>query len=354
VAHVAEDNPASQLSYTRKTLVTVGVAALVVALILIIVFVARQLLIIFAGVLLAVLLRALTDIVHRYTRIPCGVALWVVVLGIIGMIVGASWFLAAQASAQFEQLGAGLTDAWHRLHDYIAQYGWGRTMIQQLSQAGLPAGGADILGSIVGGTVGALSMLVVSVFLGLYLAVNPNLYRRGLLRLLPPKHRKRGGDILHEMAIALRGWLLGTLFNMFVIGTVVSVGLWLLGIPMALALGIIAFFLEFIPYLGPIASAIPAVLIASTIGSTEVVYTALFYWGVQSAEGYLLSPLVYQHSVDLPPALTVGAQIILATLFGVLGIVFATPLTACALILVQEAYIKDTLGDRIQAEPQRA
>ena len=351
---MAEDNPASHPGFTRKILVTVGVAALVVALMLIIVFVARPLLVIFAGVLLAVLLRALTDIVHRYTRIPCGVALWVVVLTIIGLIVGASWFLAAQASTQFEQLGVGLTDAWHRLHDYIAQFGWGRTLLEQLSGAGLPAGGADVLGRIVGGTLGAMSMLVVSVFLGLYLAVNPNLYRRGMLRLLPLTRRERGAEILHKMSVALRGWLLGTLFNMFTIGTVTTVGLWLLGIPMALALGIIAFFLEFVPYLGPIASAVPALLIASTVGPTEMVYTALFYWAVQSAEGYLLSPLVYQHSVDLPPALTVGAQIILATLFGVLGIVFATPLTACALILVQEAYIKDALGDRIKTEDERA
>ncbi len=339
--------------FARKALVAAGVSAVVVALLVLAVYVARPLLVIFAGVLLAILLRALTDFVHRYTRLPCGAALWVVVLALVGGVAGFGWFLAGQIFGQFEQLGSGLGEAWRRLQDYIAQFGWGRVAMQQLTEGALPKNGPDIVARIVGGIVGALSVLVVSVILGLYLAVNPAMYRRGVLRLLPFGVRRRADDILGKMGIALRGWLLGTLFNMVVVGTATTLGLWLLGIPMAVALGIIAFFLEFIPYLGPILSAVPALLIASSVGSTEVLYTALLYWGVQSAESYLLSPLVYQHSVDLPPALTVGAQIIIGTLFGVLGIVFATPLSACALVLIQEAYVEDTLGDPVLSEPER-
>jgi predicted PurR-regulated permease PerM len=268
-------------------------------------------------------------------------------------MAGFGWFLAAQVIAQFEQLGSGLAEAWRRLQDYITQFGWGRVAMDQLTEGAVPKNGPDIVARIFGGLVSGLSALVVSVFLGLYLAVNPRLYERGVLRLLPFSVRGRAADILGKMGVALRGWLLGTLFNMMVVGTVTTLGLWLLGIPMALALGIVAFFLEFIPYLGPILAAVPALLIASSVGSTEVLYTALLYWGLQSAESYLLSPLVYQRSVDLPPALTVGAQIIIGTLFGVLGIVFATPLSACALVLIQEAYVEDTLGDPVQSEPER-
>jgi predicted PurR-regulated permease PerM len=268
-------------------------------------------------------------------------------------VIGFVWFIVNQAAGEFEQLGTGLVQAWKRLEDFVSQYGWGRVALDQLSNGGIPKGGADIVARVTGGIVSAMSILVVSVFLGLYLAVNPALYRRGLVRLFPVAHRERAASIMAKIGVALRGWLLGTLFNMVVIGAATTLGLWLLGIPMALALGIVAFFLEFIPYLGPILSAIPALLIASSVGPEAVLYTALLYWGVQSAEGYLLSPLVYQHSVDLPPALTLGAQIVFATLFGVLGIVFATPLTACALVLVQEAYVEDALGDPVESEPEK-
>lgn len=339
--------------FARKAVVAAGAGALIVALLVLVFYVARPLMVIFAGVLLAVLLRALTDFVHRHTGIPSGIALWLVVLVLLASVVAFVWFLAFQAAEQFEQLGTGLVDAWKRVEEFISQYGWGRVALEQLSDGAVAKNGPNIVARIMGGIVGAMSILVVSVFLGLYLAVNPQVYQRGTVRLFPVAHRRRAADILDKMGIALRGWLLGTLFNMLVIGAATTVGLWLLGIPMALALGIVAFFLEFIPYLGPIISAIPALLIASSVGPTEVLYTALLYWGVQSAESYLLSPLVYQRSVDLPPALTVGAQIVVASLFGVLGVVFATPLTACALVLVQEAYVEDTLGDPVQSEPER-
>lgn len=340
--------------FARKIVVAAGVAALVVALFVLVFYVARPLMVIFAGVLLAVLLRALTDIVHRSTKIPCAIALWVVVAALAGAVIGFAWFIVSQAAGQFEQLGTGLAEAWKRLEAFISQYGWGRVALDRLGDGSIPEGGANIVARTMGGIVSALSILVVSVFLGLYLAVNPQIYKRGMVRLFPFAHRERAADIMEKMGIALRGWLLGTLFNMFTIGAMTTAGLWLLGIPMALALGIVAFFLEFIPYLGPILSAVPALLIASSVGTTELLYTALLYWALQSIEGYLLSPLVYQHSVDLPPALTLGAQLITASLFGVLGIIFATPVTACALVLVQEAYVEDALGDPVESEPERA
>jgi predicted PurR-regulated permease PerM len=195
--------------------------------------------------------------------------------------------------------------------------------------------------------IGGVSGLVISVFVGLYMAADPNLYRRGFLRLVPMRFREHAGDILDQLHDTLRAWLLGTLVLMVIVGTMTGVGLWALGIPLAFALGIIAFFLEFIPYVGPILAAIPAVLIASSVGGQEVLFVLLLYWGVQSIEGYLLSPLVYQRSAHIPPVLTISAQVVLGTLLGVIGIIFATPLTACFMVLVQRLYVEDTLGDKL-------
>jgi predicted PurR-regulated permease PerM len=140
---------------------------------------------------------------------------------------------------------------------------------------------------------------------------------------------------------------MGTLALMIFVGTATFIGLWLLGIPLALALGIIMFCLEFIPYLGPILGALPALLMASTIGPQDMLYVALLYWGVQSLEAYVLSPLVFQRSVDVPPLLTMSAQVVLGTMLGMLGVVFAMPLTACAMVLVGRLYVEDALGDRL-------
>ena len=159
------------------------------------------------------------------------------------------------------------------------------------------------------------------------------------------RFRTRMAAILDELHDSLRGWLMGTLVLMIIVGTMTTVGLWTLGIPQPLALGIIAFFLEFVPYVGPILAAIPAILIAAGVGSREVLFVVLLYWAIQSIEGYVLSPLIYQRSIEIPPMLTIGAQVVLGTLLGVVGVIFATPLTACAMVLVQRLYIEDALGD---------
>ena len=143
----------------------------------------------------------------------------------------------------------------------------------------------------------------------------------------------------------LRRWLLGQLLVMTIVGVVVTVGLWLLGVPFAPALGLLAFLLEFIPYVGPIGSAVPGLLVASSLGTSKLLYVAILYFAVQSAEGYLLSPLIQERAVKIPPALTVLAQVLLGVLVGGFGLILATPLTAVALVLVNELYIKDALGE---------
>jgi predicted PurR-regulated permease PerM len=126
---------------------------------------------------------------------------------------------------------------------------------------------------------------------------------------------------------------------------IIGLGLWLLKVPLPLALAILAGLLEFIPYLGPILSAVPAVLFALTESSTLAFYVVLFYAGVQALEGYLLGPLIEQKTVHLPPALTVLSQVVLGVLVGALGIVLASPLMAAALVAVDMLYVQGVLGD---------
>ena len=335
-------------NYARRVVIAVGTAAFAILLVLSVWASLTMLLLIFGGILLAVLLRGLGDTLSSYTRIPERWAVWVVVVALAALIGAGATYLSGEIGEQFNELGRSLTKLWDQVRGFLEQYGWGEQVLSILGDPQVTAEKAGALAKLFAGILGGVSGLVISIFIGLYMAADPTLYRRGFVRLVPIRYREHVADILDQLHDTLRGWLLGTLAVMIVVGTVTTLGLWALGIPLALALGIIAFLLEFIPYVGPIIAALPALAIAAGVGPREAMFVLLLYWAIQSIEGYVLSPLVYQRSVDIPPMLTISAQVVLGSLLGVIGIIFATPLTACAIVLVQRLYVEDALGDKLE------
>ena len=144
--------------------------------------------------------------------------------------------------------------------------------------------------------------------------------------------------------------MLGRLFSMTVLGIMTAVGVWLLGVPLPIALGFLAGIMIFVPYIGSIASAIPSVVIAASIDIMLGVYVIALYLGIHLTEGYILVPLVQRRQVHVPPALILSAQVVLGVLAGFLGLLLATPLVAAALVLIRMAYVEDFLGDRGRGE----
>jgi predicted PurR-regulated permease PerM len=224
-----------------------------------------------------------------------------------------------------------------------------------LEQSGAPDAGA-IASTIAGVTYGVLWMLAgvaLVVFLGAFMAATPDLYRNGLLRLVPKPRRRRADEILGGIAHALRWWFLGQLVSMATLGVLTGFGLWLLDIPLWLALATLTAILTFVPYLGPILAAAPILLISFAQGLQDGLYVLALYVVVQMLEGNLITPLVQQRAVSLPPALTISSQIFFGALFGMLGFVLATPLVAALLVFVRMAYVEDTLNDRLDKPPLR-
>ena len=143
----------------------------------------------------------------------------------------------------------------------------------------------------------------------------------------------------------VRMWVLGRIVSAALIGIGVSVGLWLLDIPLALMLGLLAGVLTFVPNFGPIASAIPAMLLALTRSPLDVLYVMLLFIGVQIVESTVLTPMIEKRAVEVPPALLLGVQVILGLLTGIVGLALAAPLTAVAMVLIRHLYVEDVLGD---------
>jgi predicted PurR-regulated permease PerM len=307
-------------------------------------------LVIFAGVLLAVSLHRAAGDLSRLTRLPAGISLALVVLLLLAFFAAIGWFFSQAIAGQINQLSRQLPAAAEKLIDIVRGSGIGKTLTHHVhldhAQTSPTNMARDFFGAAVN-FVEVIGAILVIAFLGVYFAAEEKLYTNGLVRLVPTPRRRRAAEILHETAGALWYWMLGRLFSMTVLGVLAIVGLWLLGVPLPVALGFLVGILTFIPYLGAFVSAVPAVLLAAATRLDLAVYVIILFVGIHLTEGYLLVPLVQRRIVHLPPALTLSAQIVLGVLAGFLGLLLATPLVAASLVIIRMAYVEDLLGDRV-------
>ena len=307
------------------------------------------LLMIFAGTLFAIFLWSLADWLSRRTRIRYGWSLAIVVTALALLIGGLNWMLANRLLDQFVKLEQRVPPSLHQIREYLESTPWGRNLLEKVPQATealTPNGVFSRLTSLISGVFSALMAGIVIVIVGIFGAAEPELYKTGLLYLVPSAQRRRMDEALNAVVFNLRWWLVGQLCLMVLMGVTTALGLKLLGIPLALTLGLIAGMLEVVPYLGPWVSVVPAALIALPMGSGHLALVLLLYLGLHILEGYVLVPLVQRRAIHLPPALTLGARILLGELLGVLGLLVAAPLTVSAVVFVKMLYVKDALGEQ--------
>lgn len=331
-------------SFARRVALVAGAAvAVVVAWLL-----TDVLLVMFAGVLFAVFLTGPAILLTRYTGLSRGKSLAIVIGLLIGLVMAGGWFTGQEIVSQIDRLRESVTGSFEQWRTYVQEHPWGQLFMPSETKDAIAPHGEMLVGRVTGvltSMFSAFGALVVIVALGIYIAIDPGLYKHGALHLFPPGQRPRVRQILEALWVTLNGWLIGRFFSMLVIGVGTGVGLWMLGMPMALALGLLAFSVTFVPYVGPILSALPAVLVASSMGTNQLLAVLALYAVLQFLETYLLTPLVEHRTVQVPPALSIGAQLAGGVLFGPLGLVLATPLAAVAMVLVKMLYVEDTLGE---------
>lgn len=334
--------------FARRVCVVVSIVALAGALLALFWAATNVLLLLFAAILFACFLSGLSHLLRDRTPLSAGWSLAIVSVLLVALVTAGVWLLAPRVVAQADGLVQGITQSVAQLRSQLSQHEWSRRLLANAPGVVELAKRADLVARVTGvfsTTFGLLANVILVGFIGLYLAVAPGLYVRGIVRLFPQAKRDRMREVLEELGGTLRRWLVGRAALMISNGVLTTIGLELLGVPMALTLGLIAGLLNFVPNIGPIIAGIPAVLLAWTLGPMTALYVLLLYIFLQSLDGYVFTPLVQRRTVNLPPALTIFAQLLFGVLAGSMGLLLATPMTAVALILVQKLYLEDVLGD---------
>ncbi len=335
--------------FTCRALLVLGLAAGFVVLFFFLWYARWVFLLAFAGLLFAVFLQTLASWVHRLSRLPYGWSLVVVVALLVAVVILLASLVGVRLANQIGELSQAVPESLTHLRKQIEQSAWGKWIVQQLPPPSQVLSQTNFLSQVSGITSGALNGVVgvlVVLFVGLYGAAQPDWYRRSFLALFPSRRRGRAEEVLKRALDVLRWWVAGQSLAMVVVGLLTGVGLWLLGAPLPLALGLLAFAFEIIPNIGPFLSAIPAVLLARTHDPMLAVYVILLYVGIQAVESYVLMPLIQSRVIQLPPAIQILAVLILGMLAGILGALLAAPLVITVMILIKMLYIEDVLGEQ--------
>jgi predicted PurR-regulated permease PerM len=300
------------------------------------------LLLLFGAIVIAVVLRSIASPFRDRLNFPDWAALLASVLTVAGVLGMAGWLVGSEVSAQVAVLADQLPAAWEDLERRFAG-----TLVGEMMEAlRAQVNGAGIVSSLgrMGWSLGtALIDILIVIVAGIFLAATPQSYRTGILKLVPKQRRAVAAETIDASGRALGLWLRGQLIMMVLIGTLTGIGLAIIGVPSALTLGIFAGLLEFIPFVGPIVAAIPALLLAATQGMDTFLWTLGLYLVIQQIEGNVIQPLVQRHAVKIPPVILLFAILLAVPLFGIPGVLLAAPLAVFVFVLVKQLYVREAL-----------
>jgi predicted PurR-regulated permease PerM len=336
--------------FFKRTLIVLSVALVP----LLIWFLFDVILIVVGAILIAVLLHLVAEPLTRWCKLPQSLALVLSGSLIIGLVGGAAYLFGTQIEAELADVVDRANAAATHIVALLQQSPAGKMILAHMQGSdgfSIPS----FLRGIFFVSANFLEALVVTVIGGFYLAAQPKLYRDGLGTLFPRPLRAEANETIEDIGRGLRLWLIGELILMALIGTLVAIAVWLIGLPSPLALGVIAGLAEFVPYLGPIVAAIPAVLVAITKGGSFVFWTVIAYLLIHQLEGNLIAPMIQRRLIFIPPAVMLLAIVIILFVFGGVSVVFAGPLAVIVFIAIKKLYVRDNLGEAtaLPGEPQR-
>lgn len=330
----------SYLEFLKRTLLLVAIAVLPV----LIWYLFGVILITIGAIILAMLLRLGARPFVRWLSLPEPLALAISSVVILGVTVGAGYLFGTRITSEFQDVSQRAMSALMEIRHALEGSPYGKFVLDHFSSSDVSV--TSVLSGLLKISSRFLEAVVIMVISAVYLAAQPRHYRNGLVWLFPPRAHAHAARIIDGIGEALRLWLIGQLIQMALIGLLCMVAVWIIGVPSPLALGLIAGIGEFIPYVGPLLAAIPALLVALTKSPEATLWTAVAYLIIHQIEGNIVAPLIQRSMVSIPPAVMLFGIVATTYLFGATAIIFAAPIVVVTFAGVSLLYVRDTLGEK--------
>ena len=332
--------------FKKKIWIGSGIVLLVIIVSLLFKTLFNLLLLVLAGVLMCVYFHGFASVIRRKLKVGKTFSLILSLLLnviIIGLFL---WFVGARLSSQIDQLTETLPQTLENAKKWLSNQPMGSRILDYATNS-LDSGKASAtIKSFFSSTFGIISDFYIVLLLGLFFTANPNIYRRGLIHLIPPSGKDKAAELWDRLNTLLRSWLKGQIFGFFFIAVLSGLGLWALGMPLVLTLALLAGLLNFIPNFGPIIALVPAALLALTLGTQTALLVIGLYTLIQIIQSTVTQPLIQKKMVSVPPGLLAFSQIAMGVLAGFWGVLLATPLIAIIMTLVNKLYVERQSGNK--------
>ncbi|MEJ7912051.1 MAG: AI-2E family transporter [Chitinophagaceae bacterium] len=325
--------------HAKKTWISGGIFGFIVVILLLLKATFSVLLLLLTGTLMAVFFGGLTSLVVRKTGWNATLSRVLSVLVTFGIIIGLFWIIGSRVQQQASQLSDTLPATIENAQNYLSKSALGQRILDKADSTKTASAARAVAGHFFSSTFGIFGDLYVVLFIGLFFTASPDIYKKGLVQLVPRKGQSRAQGVLEKLDSNLCKWLKSILFSMSVVFALTAIGLAIMGIDMWLVLALIAGLLTFIPNIGPLIAMIPAVLVGLMISPTTAALVAGLYILIQTIESNLITPVIQKKLLKLPPALTLIAQLVMSTVTGGWGLVVATPLLVVVRTIVQDLYV---------------
>ena len=301
----------------------------------------------FGSMLGAITIHAIADLYGEKLHLPRRACVPAGIFTVLFAVAFLVWLVVGQFGEQVNQLVVALPGLINKLEATLSQSPVGAKIVAAVEAAFAGSRIAQDIGGLVTGSGEMLLNFILLLVGAIFLAADPDLYKRGFLLLIPKSKRDPFADALHDASDTLRLWLRAQLICMTTMGILVGLGLWISGVPSAAALGLLAGLSEFIPYVGPTAAMLPALGLAATQGTGPLIGSLITYLAVRIIQTNFITPFVQARVVDIPPAITLFAIVGIGIVFGIFGLFFSAALLVVIYTLIRSLYLRETLGEEI-------
>lgn len=334
---------ADDARFIRRIVLIILIAALAVALHRI----GTLLILAFGSILGAITIHAVADRLHRHLRVPRRYAIGFAMLAALSLTGFLIWLLTVQFGTQINALIVETPQLLARLAAWMSQSAVGAKIVEAVQTGYESAQATQDLGQIARGGADLILNVILLIIGAMFFAIEPRRYRDGLLLLAPKDKRDAFRDAFDDLGRNLRLWLRAQIILMILMGVSIGIGLWLSGVPSAAALGLLAGISEFIPYIGPTVAMLPALGLAANAGSGPLIGAVATYVIVRLVQDMIVTPLIQDKVIAVPPAITLFAIVAIGMIFGLAGLIFAAPLLIAIFALTRTLYLRETLGENI-------